>query len=221
MSTLGSAIHTYVSDAALVADARGGNHFAFEELCRRHSTKLTGCIRRILGVRSDAEDVLQETLLIAFTYLQRFESRSSFSTWLTRIAMNAAFSSLRGKRRTTVPIDDAGEDPQAREVWALRDGAPNPECRLIREQEEMLFAEWVRRLPPQLGMLVELRAKGEYSAKEIAGHLGISESAVKSRLWRAQHLLRDYSRIRKHGFRQVTARTFDIPPSEGGGMYAR
>ena len=135
--------------------------------------------------------------------------------------MDAAFSSLRGKRRTTVPIDDAGEDPQTREVWVLRDGAPDPECRLIRKQEEMLFAEWARRLPTQLGMVLELRAKGEYSAKEIAGHLGILESAVKSRLWRAQHLLRDYNRIRKHGIRQVTARTFDIPPSEGGGMYAR
>jgi RNA polymerase sigma factor (sigma-70 family) len=221
MSTVSSAIRTYLSDAALVADARGGNHFAFEELCRRHSTKLTSCIRRILGDRADAEDVLQETLLRAFTHLHRFEGRSSVSTWLTRIAINAAFSTLRGKRRTMVPIYDAGEDPQTREVWVVRDRDPDPECQLIRKQQEILFAKWVRQLPPQLGMVVELRAKGEYSTKEIAGQLGISESAVKSRLWRAQHLLLDNSRTRKHGFRRVTARSFEIAPSVGGGMCAR
>ena len=221
MSTLSSAVHTYLSDAALVADARGGDHSAFKELYRRHSTKLTKCIRRILGERADAEDVLQETLLSAFTHLQRFEGRSSVSTWLTRIAINAAFSALRGKNRTMVPIDDAGEDPQMGEVCVLRDRGPDPERQLIRKQQEMLFAQRVRRLPPLLGVVVELRAKGECSTKEIAVQLGISESAVKSRLWRAQHLLRDHSLLRKHGPRQVTARTFDIPPSECGGVHAR
>jgi RNA polymerase sigma-70 factor (ECF subfamily) len=190
-------------------------------LCKRHSTKLTRCIRRILGDRADAEDVLQETLLSAFTHLHRFEGRSSVSTWLTRIAINAAFSTVRGKRRTMVPIEDAGEDSQAGEAWILRDGAPDPECQLIRKQQETLFAEWVRRLPRRLGRVVELRAKGEYSMKEIAEQLGISESAVKSRLWRAQHLLRDHTQTRQHGFRRVTARKFDIEPCEGGEMYAR
>jgi RNA polymerase sigma-70 factor, ECF subfamily len=221
MSTLSNAIGTYLPDAALVADARGGNHFAFEELCRRHATKLTRCIRRILGDRADAEDVLQETLLSAFTHLHSFEGRSSVSTWLMRIAINAAFSTVRGKRRTIVPIDDAGEDSQAGEAWVLRDGAPDPECQLIRKQQETLFAEWVHSLPRQLGIVVELRTKGECSVKEIAGQLGISESAVKSRLWRAQNLLRGHSQTRRHGFRQVIARTLDMEPCEGGGMYAR
>lgn len=221
MSTLSSAIDTYLSDSALVADARGGNHFAFDELCKRHSTKLTRCIRRILGDRADAEDVLQEALLKAFTHLHRFEGRSSFSTWLTRIAINAAFSTVRGQRRTMVPIDDAGEDSRAGEAWVLRDQAPDPEYQLIRKQQETLFAECVRRLPRRLGRVVDLRAKGEYSTKEIAEQLGISESAVKSRLWRAQHLLRDRNQTRLHGFPQVTARTFDTGPCEGGGMYAR
>lgn len=217
MSTLSSAVGTYPPDAALVADARGGNHFAFEELCRRHSPKLTRCIRRILGDRADAEDVLQETLLSAFTHLHRFEGRSSVATWLTRIAINAAFSTVRGKRRTMVPIDGAGKDSQAGEASVLRDEAPDPECQVIRRQQETLFAEWVRRMPPQLREVVELRVTGGHSAKEIAGQLGVSESAIKSRLWRAQHLLRDHGRHRKHGFRQATTRALDIPPSEGGG----
>lgn len=204
MSTFSNVIPTYISDAALVSEAKTGDHTSFEELCKRHSKRLKLCIRRILGDRPDTEDVLQETLLSAFTHLKNFEGRSSISTWLTRIAINAAFSTMRGKRPTMVRIDDTGEEFPNGEACILRDDGPDPECQLIQKQKETYLAEGIRRLPPRLRAVVELRVKEECSGKEIAERLGISEAAVKSRLLRAQLRLqrRDGLRANRTGQRK-------------------
>lgn len=204
MSAISHAVHNYISDSALVTDARSGDHSAFDELCRRHSGKLTKYIRRLLNDWSDTEDVLQETLFKAFTHLNSFQGRSSFSTWLTRIAINNAFIHLRRKRGVMVSIDDTEQASLPGEAWMLRDRGPDPECQLISKQQKELFAEGICRLPQRLRTVIELKAKEGYSAKEIAGKLGISESAAKSRLWRAQHLLQNHSRMRAKGFGRVT-----------------
>jgi RNA polymerase sigma-70 factor (ECF subfamily) len=208
VSTISHAVHGYISDASLVSEAQSGDHSAFEELCRRHSTKLKSCIRRILGDRPDIEDVLQETLLRAFTHLKNFEGRSGISTWLTRIAINAAFSTMRGKRAVMVRIDDTGEEFPAGEACVLRDEAPDPECQSIQKQKETFLAEGIRRLPPRLRAVVELRLKDGCSGKEIAEKLGISEAAVKSRLLRAQLRLqrRDGLRANRSGQRELVTR---------------
>lgn len=196
MSTISNAVPTYMSDAALVSEAKSGDHSAFEELCKRHSTKLTRYIRRLLADRSDAEDALQETLFKAFTHLESFEGRSSVLTWLTRIAINTALMNLRRKRGRTVSIDDTGEDSGTGDGWLVRDGAPDPECQLIQKQQEMLLADGIRQLPPLLRAALELRVRYGYSGKQIAEILGISEAAAKSRLMRAQLRLQERGRLR-------------------------
>ena len=210
MSTINNPVHSYISDAALVLEAKNGNHSAFEELCRHHSANLARRIRRILVNPFDAEDVLQETLLKAFTHLKSFEGRSSVSTWLTRIAINAAFSRLREKRYTMIPIDDTGEDSQESQAWVLRDDSPDPESRLIQRQKETLLAEGIRRLPPRLRCVIELRLKRGYSGREIADKLGITESAVKSRLLRAQARLQSRDRVRESRGGRLTVANYGM-----------
>ena len=86
------------SDEALVISAKAGMHLAYAELCRRHSTSIFRTIHRITRSEEDAEDGLQESLLKAFIHLNRFDGRSKFSTWLTRIAINSALMIVRKKR---------------------------------------------------------------------------------------------------------------------------
>ncbi len=177
-------------DTALISEAKTGSHTAFEELCRRYSVRLLKNIRRVLGNRWDAEDVLQETLLSVYIHLKSFEGRSSVSTWMTRIAINAALSRLREKQRVTLSIDDVGEDNGLALSSVLQDGRPDAEWQLIQGQREEYLASAIRRLPRSLRAVVELRIKNGYSGKQIAETLGISESAVKSRLNRAYLRLR-------------------------------
>ena len=125
LSTTDVIANESICDAALVSEARAGNHIAFDELCRRYSSRLMKSIRGVLQDRWDAEDALQDTLLSAFTHLKSFQGRSSVSTWMTRIAINAALSRLRKSRGGEVSIDEAGEEtgpppPRARAPFPSR-----------------------------------------------------------------------------------------------------
>ena len=205
MSTTDVIVNESICDAALVSEAGAGNHHAFDELCRRYSSRLMGIIRRVLQDRWDAEDVLQDTLLSAFTHLKSFQGRSSVSTWMTRIAINAALSRLRKSRRTAVSIDEAGEETVLALSSVLQDGALDTERRLIHAQQEDLLAKAIAQLPPSLRSVIELRIRDGYSIKQIAETMGISESAVKTRLSRAYLLLRDGQYSRAHALPRPAA----------------
>src|ERR1700674_5125275 len=112
-------------DASLVAAAKARDTRAFELLVERHERKIFSMAQRITRNREDAEDVVQQSFQKAFIHLKKFEGKSLFYTWLTRIAINEAFMLLRRKRGShEVPLD-------------FLDSAPNPEdSYLDREQEQ-------------------------------------------------------------------------------------
>jgi RNA polymerase sigma-70 factor (ECF subfamily) len=182
---------TEMSEAALVSMAKLGNSDAFVVLSKLHSNRMLGTIYNITRNWHDAEDALQDAMLRAFSHLKDFQEKSSFSTWLTRIAINSALMILRKKRGCyEMPIDgidDSGDNYERREVESP---AENPESRLARKEREELLKDAILRLPQVLKEVVELRHAREYSTGEIAQALGVSVPAVKSRLSRARLTLR-------------------------------
>jgi len=180
-------------DAMLVAVARSGDSAAFVELSKRYSRRVLYKIYRITNNWQDAEDVLQESLMRAFVHLHTFEARASFSTWLTRIAINTALMLLR-KRKSTLrsAIDSSLDEIVQSETWELRDHRDNPEQHYAREQRVSLLSGAMLRLRPESRRVLELQQAGDLSTKEIAQSLGISEPAVKSRLLRARIELKEY-----------------------------
>src|ERR1041385_755977 len=97
------------SDLRAVVQAQAGDHDAFRLLVERHSAPLFRLAYRMTGNEQDAEDIVQETFLRAYRQLPKFESRSSFRTWLHRIAANSALDTLR-KRRRQGPLQEAGAE---------------------------------------------------------------------------------------------------------------
>jgi RNA polymerase sigma-70 factor (ECF subfamily) len=180
-----------ISDNLLVSAAKLGDANAFVELSNRHAKKILGRIYRITRNWEDAEDVLQDSFLKALIHLKKFEGRSSFSSWLTRIAMNSAFMLLRKKRtHLEVPIDGMNDDSEIWHAWVPRDLAENPEnCYARREREELLRGA-ILELRPSLRNAIDLQQTGECSAKAIAQALGISVGAAKARVSRARLALR-------------------------------
>jgi RNA polymerase sigma-70 factor (ECF subfamily) len=140
----------------------------------------------------DAADVLQETFLKAYTHIDDFQGNSKFYTWLVRIAVNEALMKLRKRRSDrTVPLDepiDTGEDEVAREV-AVWD--QNPEDSYSREELGRILDEAIQSLKPAYRTVFILRDIEEMSIEETAEALGLSISAVKSRLLRARLQLRE------------------------------
>jgi RNA polymerase sigma-70 factor (ECF subfamily) len=182
-----------VDDAMLVTVARSGDSSAFVELSRRHSRRVLLKIYRITNNWQDAEDVLQESLMRAFVHLHTFECRASFSTWLTRIAINTALMLLRKKKGALrFSIDSTFDDIAQSEKWELRDHRDNPEQHYARQQRASMLSGAMLRLRPESRRVLELQQAGELSTKEIAQSLGISEPAVKSRLLRARIALREF-----------------------------
>jgi RNA polymerase sigma-70 factor (ECF subfamily) len=183
--------HDKMSDALLVSAAKSGDAFAFVELSARHSEMILRRTYRIVKNWQDAEDVLQESFMKAFVHLNGFQERSSFSSWLTRIAINSALMLLR-KRRGHLEISTDAMDDEfgVWHRWGPRDGAESPESRCARREREELLKGAIQGLPPLLREVVQLSHGEERSMEEIAQFLGISVPAVKSRLARARMALR-------------------------------
>jgi RNA polymerase sigma factor (sigma-70 family) len=188
----------------LLEAARSGEASAFEKLCAPTKARMYQTLHRITKNHEDAEDALQESFLSAYLNLHRFDGRSSFSTWLTRIGINAALMTLRKKRtHRELPIDGPGEDGDRTAYFEAPDHAPNPEERFARQEREVLVREAVQSLRPTIRKALELGQMQEKSMRETAQMLGISVAAAKARLFHARAALkksRQLKSIRKKWF---------------------
>jgi RNA polymerase sigma-70 factor, ECF subfamily len=180
----------YLSDELLVVRAKAGDTSAFIELRERHSTKVLRILLRITRNREDAEDALQESFLKAFRYLNGFENRSSFSSWLTRIAINSALMALRKRKACKEVSIDSADDREIFGRLEPLDLSEDPERRCARCEREDLLNGAILQLGPALREVIRLSQMKECSMRELAESLGISLPAAKSRLLRARRALR-------------------------------
>jgi RNA polymerase sigma-70 factor (ECF subfamily) len=179
-------------DALLVAAAKARDTRAFELLVERHERKIFLMVQRMTRNREDAEDVVQQSFQKAFVHLQKFEGKSLFHTWLTRIAINETLMLLRRKRRShEVPIEASSTKTDSALPQDFRDSAPSPEdCCLDREQLQILSAA-LNKLTPGVRKAIELRDLGERSTGETAQVMGVSVTAVKARVFHGRRKLRE------------------------------
>jgi RNA polymerase sigma-70 factor, ECF subfamily len=180
-------------DMTLVAAAKNGNRKAFEILVKRHERKIFFVARRITRSREDAEDVVQQTFQKAFTHLRKFEGRSAFSTWLTRIAITEALIFLRRRRGfREVLIDDLNaNEEETTAALEVPDSSPDPEAIYSqREWVEMLYSA-VNELPAGMRRAIQLRELEERSSEETAQIMGISVGALKGRTFHGRRKLRE------------------------------
>ena len=180
-----------LTDNILVVAAKSENGAAFVELSRRHSKKIQRLAYRILGNSEDAEDVVQDSLFKAFTHLGQFRGTSSFSTWLTSIAVNSALMVMRKRRaRRETSYDRPTDSTESLATWEFPDPSPDPERLCARQETEELLWRAIHRLPRSLGTVAELHLAKGSSTSEMAETLSISVPATKSRLLRARASLR-------------------------------
>jgi RNA polymerase sigma factor (sigma-70 family) len=188
-------------EQTLLAAAKQGQAEAFSALCQPVARKLIHTAQRITRNREDAEDALQDAFLSAFIHIKNFDGRSSFSTWLTRIAINAALMTIRKKRSLRqIPIGP-GELGASGVGWDVPDPSANPEKMCTQREKERTLRDAIRELRPAIRQAVEIQQLQEISVKEAAGMMGISVAAAKGRLFHARRALRKAVRLRtnQHG----------------------
>ena len=176
----------------LVSRAQNGDNEAFAGLVERYQNRIYRLAKNITQNNEDAEDVLQEAFLKAYSHLDTFQRNAKFYTWIVRIAVNEALMKLRKRKSDrTVPLDepvDTGEETVNREIAVWDD---NPEQRYSHEEMKQILNEAVENLKPDFRAVFALRDIEELSTEETAEALGISVPAVKSRLLRARLALRE------------------------------
>ena len=178
-----------LADAELIVQIRAGKTALYETLMRRYNQRLYRIARVILRNPEEAEDVVQEAYVRAYTHLDQFAGAAKFSTWLTKIAIHEALARLRKRSRMgeANPTRDT-EKPGGME--SLESTIHNPEEQTFEKQVLELLEAAVEALPDNLRSVFLMREIEEMSTTETAECLGLSEAAVKIRLHRARKLLR-------------------------------
>jgi RNA polymerase sigma-70 factor (ECF subfamily) len=173
-------------DQPLIIAARSGCRTAFNDLWNLYSHRVYRTILSITKNPQDAEDALQDSFFRAFLALESFEGRSSFYSWVTRIAINSALGILRKRRcRPEGSLISHSQLDEECPLESLRDMAPNPEQIFGQQQRHQKLMEAIHRLPEGLREVVQTRIAEDCSVKEIACRLNITQAAAKSRLYRA------------------------------------
>jgi len=165
----------------LLAGAQAGDAAAFEALARAHGDRLFAMILHLTGDRSDAEDILQETLLRAWRAIGRFERRADLATWLHRIAVNET-NRMLGQR--TRRADDVSVDHRAEAFPASRRDEPGPRAEHRELHDALQHA--IRELPLAYRTALVLRDVEGLSTRDAATVAGVGERAFKSRLHEAR-----------------------------------
>jgi RNA polymerase sigma-70 factor, ECF subfamily len=195
---------TSPEESRLLDAARRGDEGAFGLLVEPRRAELHAHCYRMLGSVHDAEDALQDALLRAWRGLPRFEGRSSFRSWLYRIATNASLDAIGRRPKRVLPIDygptadphDSPGEPLVESVWVepypdetlgLEDGFAAPEARYEqRESVELAFVAALQHLPANQRATLILREVLGFSAQEVADSMQTSVASVNSALQRAR-----------------------------------
>jgi len=176
-----------------VGRALKGDSEALGGLFTRYRTRLYRIALRLLRSKEDAEDVVQDALLLAYRNLSSFEGRSMFSTWLTRIVVNCALG--RRRRQRTHPeksYDDVvpGDAP----AWpaAIVDSRPDPEQAMAWSETQVLVQDALDELAPAMRSAFKLRELQDLPNADAAQVAGVRENTFKSRMSRARQHLADH-----------------------------
>ena len=180
-----------LTDAEIVTRVRAGDRALFEILMRRHNQRIYRVARAIVKDEDEAEDVMQQAYINAFTHLHQFEERSQFATWLTRITLNEAFGrrrKMQSESLARVP-SDLREDSGAF-MESITSPQPDPERQAYAQELHRVLEEAVETLPATYRTVFMLRDVEGLSTSETGEGLGLGEEAVKTRLHRARAMIR-------------------------------
>lgn len=167
-----------------VAQAQRGDEFAFTQLVETYQKPVNNLCYRMLGEPESAEDAAQETFLRAYQHLDRYDAKRSFATWLLSIAAHYCIDRLRRRKFSMFSIDQ--EDDEGNTFELPDADSPNPERESVRREDHERLHEILSSLDETDRAAIVMRYWNDASEVEIAENLGLTVSAVKSRLHRAR-----------------------------------
>ena len=179
-----------VGDVELIEAVLQGDQESYGELVGRYRGRLVNYLYRMLRDLGDAHDLAQDVFLKVYQALDRYDSRYRFSTWLFRVAQNAAIDRIRKRRLQLVSMDRAGSGEGDR-TWEFPSSDPGPYGDLRNRERGAAIQDAIDRLPWEYRELIVLRHYGELSYDEIAKLKGMPLGTVKNKLFRGRQMLKE------------------------------
>lgn len=178
-----------LTDGELIAKAIVGREDSFEELVRRYQRPITNYVYRMLNDYDSSLDVTQEVFIKVYNSLRKYSSEYKFSTWLYRIAHNAAIDHMRRNSMVQQSIETENSDG----TYQLQLESPNPNPEQDRERSEwrLEIEAVIKCLPEPYRELIVLRHSRDLSYDEIASVTSLPLGTVKNRLFRAREMMRE------------------------------
>ena len=170
------------SDSDLAVMARRGNTQAYGELVQRFQSAVFSVCYRLMGERTEAEDLAQDAFIRAYQHLNSFDPSLPFGPWVRRIAANLCINRLHVRKELQMPLEDDGYDPPTPPEL-------NPEAVRLQGETAEALRTAICSLPPAYRAVIELSHFEQLSYAEIAQALGLPLSDVKSHLFRARKRL--------------------------------
>ena len=191
-STVQRTAGTLTDERNLVERVKSGDQSAFRAIMEKNSRRLYRVARAVMRDDTEAEDVVQETYLRAFSNLATFRGESSLTTWLTRIALNGALGRKRRQRATvTLASVETAQETNAQIIqFPAMSTETDPERTAAQHEIRRLLERAMDALPEPFRVVFVMRDVEEMSIEEAASQLGIRPETVKTRLHRARRLLR-------------------------------
>ncbi|KAB2955592.1 MAG: sigma-70 family RNA polymerase sigma factor [Thermoanaerobaculia bacterium] len=177
-------------DEELVRAVLAGDPERFGDIVERYQSRLVNYLNRLVRDPEEAQDLAQEVFVRVYQALDRFDPQYRFSTWLFRVAQNAAIDVIRKRRFRLVPLTRQDEDGEGTHELELADGGPSAQDRMEGAQSDARVREAIDRLPDEYRELIRLRHYGELAYDEIAESRGMPLGTVKNKLFRARQMLR-------------------------------
>lgn len=180
-----------MTDEELVRSVLTGDRERFEELVERYQARLVNYLNRLVRDIDEAHDLAQEVFVRVYQALDRFDPQYRFSTWLFRVAQNAAIDVIRKRRFRLVPLgrSDADAPDGGREI-EVPDLAPSAQERLEGSERDLRVRAAIDELPGEYRELIVMRHYGELAYEEIARAKQLPLGTVKNKLFRARQLLK-------------------------------
>ena len=179
------------SDVELIEAVLAGDQEPFSELVKRYQGRLVNYLYRLLRDLGEAHDLAQEVFFKVYQALDRYDSKYKFSTWLFRVAQNAAIDQIRKRRLQLVSMDRPRADSDQQSTWELPSGERGPYGELRNVERGQAIQEAIDRLPWEYRELIVLRHYGDLSYDEIANLKEMPLGTVKNKLFRGRQMLKE------------------------------
>lgn len=180
-----------ISEENIVKRILSGEKELYELLVRRNNQKLYRVVRSYINNEAEIEDVIQNAYVKAYMKLEQFKLDASFSTWLTRIAINEALAVLKANKRLWFIGNNGSDENHVIMMQVPKDNEDNQQDKMIKEERKILLERAVDQLDIKYRSVYVLKEVEELSVKEVAEVLDLSESNVKVRLHRAKEMLKN------------------------------